>query len=95
MKETITNYIQNYYLLNLEPNQNITIESREVILKKMLTRIFYVTSLLAVIILLSVIFQVKIISQLFFPLFLISLIPYYIYGWMVKFHKRDKRLLIK
>ena len=90
MLEKIKRYVMNYYLLDFESNENITLPGRrEIIIKTMLTRILYITCPIAGILLLSVIFHAKTMVNLIFPLFLISLIPYYIYRVMLNFLKKE------
>ncbi|RMW99889.1 hypothetical protein EAW55_13285 [Legionella jordanis] len=90
MLKAIRTYITNYYLPDLKSIKNITIKDREIMIKKMLGKILSVTVVLAAIVLLSVIFKLRAITNLFFPLFLMSLFPYYIYGVMLKLHRREK-----
>ena len=91
MLEIIKKYILNYYNPDWKSSKDITLEGREAMIKKMLTRILCLTGSLAGLLILSLILQIKMITNIFFPLFLMSLMPYYLYGVMVKLHNKEKR----
>ena len=83
----------NYYFPNTEHLSKFPIheQDRELIIKKLLGRILKMSGVLATFYIFSLLFQIKIISALLLFSFLVSLIPYGLYGWAVKTLSREKK----
>jgi hypothetical protein len=93
MLEKIKKAVLSYYLLNFANNdKKVTFEQREEFIKKLFNRIVCPIIFLGVIVIGSTVFSYQLIAKLFFPLFLLSLIPYFMYVVMLKLHHNEKKL---
>lgn len=93
MLEKTKKAVLNYYLLNFKrTTTKVTFQEREQFIKKLLNRVVYATGFFGIILIWSTIFNYSLIAKLVFPFFMFSLIPYFIYGIMVKLHHSEKKL---
>jgi hypothetical protein len=91
MLERIKNAVLSYYLLTFkQSNGKVTFQQREKFVKKLLNRVFYATGFFGVIFILSTVLNYGLIAKFVFPFFMLSLIPYFIYGIMVKLLHNEK-----
>lgn len=93
MLEKIKKAVLGYYLLTFKrDNAGVTFQQRKELIKKLLNRVFYATGFFGVIFILSTVLNYGLIAKFVFPFFMLSLIPYFIYGIMVKLHHNEKQL---